>query len=105
MDGDHGLSVGGRWRTASGGDTAEVLSPVRERPVSGPANVTADDTHVAFAAPKSGMAGLKSFVRAALEAPFGGTNHSGVGCEGGTEGIDGHLETKLAQMAFWGRKA
>jgi succinate-semialdehyde dehydrogenase/glutarate-semialdehyde dehydrogenase len=52
------------------------------------------------AALKSGMVGINSFALAASEAPFGGTNHSGMGREGGTEGIADYLDTKLAQIVF-----
>ncbi|KJF70171.1 NAD-dependent succinate-semialdehyde dehydrogenase [Agrobacterium arsenijevicii] len=52
------------------------------------------------AALKSGMVGINSFALAASEAPFGGTNHSGMGREGGIEGIDDYLDTKLAQLVF-----
>jgi succinate-semialdehyde dehydrogenase/glutarate-semialdehyde dehydrogenase len=52
------------------------------------------------AALKAGMVGLNSFALAASEAPFGGTNFSGMGREGGTEGIDDYLDTKLAQIVF-----
>lgn len=49
---------------------------------------------------KSGMVGINSFALAASEAPFGGTNHSGMGREGGIEGISDYLDTKLAQVIF-----
>lgn len=49
---------------------------------------------------KAGMVGINSFALAASEAPFGGTNHSGMGREGGTEGIGDYLDTKLAQVVF-----
>ncbi|RWR07543.1 NAD-dependent succinate-semialdehyde dehydrogenase [Paenirhodobacter populi] len=52
------------------------------------------------AALKSGMVGINSFALAASEAPFGGTNHSGMGREGGIEGIEDYLDTKLAQIVF-----
>lgn len=52
------------------------------------------------AALKAGMVGVNSFALAACEAPFGGTNYSGMGREGGSEGIDGYLDTKLAQIVF-----
>ncbi|HEY0213512.1 MAG TPA: NAD-dependent succinate-semialdehyde dehydrogenase [Paenirhodobacter sp.] len=52
------------------------------------------------AALKAGMVGINSFAMAASEAPFGGTNHSGMGREGGTEGIADYLDTKLAQVVF-----
>jgi succinate-semialdehyde dehydrogenase/glutarate-semialdehyde dehydrogenase len=52
------------------------------------------------AALKAGMVGINSFALAASEAPFGGTNHSGMGREGGSEGIEDYLDTKLAQLVF-----
>lgn len=52
------------------------------------------------AALEAGMVGINSFALAASEAPFGGTNHSGMGREGGAEGIEDYLDTKLAQMYF-----
>lgn len=52
------------------------------------------------AALKAGMVGINSFALAASEAPFGGTSHSGMGREGGAEGIGDYLETKLAQIVF-----
>ncbi|WEX12817.1 NAD-dependent succinate-semialdehyde dehydrogenase [Pseudomonas sp. G11] len=52
------------------------------------------------AALNAGMVGINSFALAAAEAPFGGTNHSGMGREGGSEGIADYLDTKLAQLVF-----
>jgi succinate-semialdehyde dehydrogenase/glutarate-semialdehyde dehydrogenase len=49
---------------------------------------------------KAGMIGINSFALAASEAPFGGTNYSGLGREGGSEGIADYLDTKLAQIVF-----
>lgn len=49
---------------------------------------------------KAGMVGINSFALAAAEAPFGGTNFSGLGREGGSEGIEDYLDTKLAQIVF-----
>ena len=46
------------------------------------------------------MAGINSFAMAAAEAPFGGTNHSGIGREGGTEAIRDDLEVKSSQMVW-----
>jgi len=59
-----------------------------------------DKARRTVAALKSGMVGINSFALAAAEAPFGGTNHSGMGHEGGTEGIEDYLDTKLAQIVF-----
>ncbi|MBN8631976.1 MAG: NAD-dependent succinate-semialdehyde dehydrogenase [Rhodobacterales bacterium] len=52
------------------------------------------------AALKAGMVGINSFAMAASEAPFGGTNHSGMGREGGTEGIRDYLDVKSSQMVW-----
>lgn len=52
------------------------------------------------AALKAGMIGINSFAMAASEAPFGGTNHSGMGREGGTEGIRDYLDVKSSQMVW-----
>lgn len=49
---------------------------------------------------KAGMVGINSFALAASEAPFGGTNYSGMGREGGVEGVGDYLDTKLAQIVF-----
>lgn len=49
---------------------------------------------------KAGMVGINSFALAAAEAPFGGTNFSGMGREGGLEGIEDYLDTKLSQIVF-----
>ncbi len=49
---------------------------------------------------KAGMVGINSFALAASEAPFGGTNYSGLGREGGSEGINDYLDTKLAQVVL-----
>lgn len=49
---------------------------------------------------KAGMVGINSFALAASEAPFGGTNFSGMGREGGSEGILDYLDTKLAQVVL-----
>ena len=46
------------------------------------------------------MVGINHFGLAAAEAPFGGTNHSGMGREGGSEGIEDYLDTKLTQTVF-----
>ncbi len=52
------------------------------------------------AALKSGMVGINSFALAASEVPFGGVNHSGMGREGGAEGVADYLDVKLAQIVF-----
>jgi succinate-semialdehyde dehydrogenase/glutarate-semialdehyde dehydrogenase len=49
---------------------------------------------------KAEMVGINSFAMAASEAPFGGTNHSGMGREGGTEGIRDYLDVKSSQMVW-----
>jgi succinate-semialdehyde dehydrogenase/glutarate-semialdehyde dehydrogenase len=49
---------------------------------------------------RAGMVGINSFALAAAEAPFGGTAFSGMGREGGPEGLDAYLEPKLAQVVW-----
>lgn len=49
---------------------------------------------------KAGMVGINSFAMAASEAPFGGTNFSGMGREGGIEGIRDYLDVKLSQTVW-----
>lgn len=49
---------------------------------------------------KAGMVGINSFAMAASESPFGGTNHSGMGREGGVEGIRDYLDVKSSQMVW-----
>ena len=49
---------------------------------------------------KAGMVGINSFGLAASEAPFGGTNFSGMGREGGLEGLSDYLDTKLTQVVW-----
>ena len=46
----------------------------------------------------AGMVGINSFALAAAEAPFGGIKASGMGREGGDEGIHDYLNVKMAQM-------
>lgn len=48
---------------------------------------------------ESGMVGVNSYALAAAEAPFGGIKASGMGREGGSEGILDYLNVKLAQVA------
>src|SRR5271157_53582 len=47
---------------------------------------------------ESGMVGVNSFALAAAEAPFGGIHSSGMGREGGSEGIHDYLNVKLSQV-------
>jgi succinate-semialdehyde dehydrogenase/glutarate-semialdehyde dehydrogenase len=47
---------------------------------------------------EAGMVGVNSFALAAAEAPFGGIKSSGMGREGGSEGIHDYMNVKLAQM-------
>ncbi|MGI6245854.1 MAG: NAD-dependent succinate-semialdehyde dehydrogenase [Pseudochelatococcus sp.] len=54
----------------------------------------------AVASIESGMVGVNSFALAAAEAPFGGIKLSGMGREGGSEGIHDFLNVKLSQVAF-----
>lgn len=48
----------------------------------------------------AGMVGVNSFALAAAEAPFGGIKASGMGREGGVEGILDYSNVKLAQIVI-----
>ncbi len=48
---------------------------------------------------EAGMVGVNSYALAAAEAPFGGIKASGMGREGGTEGILDYMNVKLTQVA------
>jgi succinate-semialdehyde dehydrogenase/glutarate-semialdehyde dehydrogenase len=48
---------------------------------------------------EAGMVGINSFALASAEAPFGGIKQSGMGREGGAEGILDYLNVKLTQAA------
>ena len=85
------------------GDDDEVLERANASPLGLSAYAftrSPNRARRAVAALKAGMVGINSFALAASEAPFGGTNHSGMGREGGSEGIEGYLDTKLAQIVF-----
>jgi succinate-semialdehyde dehydrogenase/glutarate-semialdehyde dehydrogenase len=43
---------------------------------------------------ESGMSGINTGLVSNAAAPFGGVKHSGLGREGGAEGIDEYLETR-----------
>ena len=49
---------------------------------------------------QAGMVGVNSFALAAAEAPFGGIKYSGMGREGGTEGIGDYMNVKLGQVTL-----
>ncbi len=49
---------------------------------------------------EAGMVGVNSFALAAAEAPFGGIKSSGMGREGGSEGIHDYMNVKLSQVTL-----
>ncbi len=49
---------------------------------------------------EAGMVGINSYALAAAEVPFGGIKASGMGREGGTEGIHDYMNVKLAQVVL-----
>jgi succinate-semialdehyde dehydrogenase/glutarate-semialdehyde dehydrogenase len=51
------------------------------------------------AALKAGMVGINTFAISQPETPFGGVGDSGHGAEGGTEGLQAYLDTKLTATA------
>ncbi len=48
---------------------------------------------------RTGMVGVNTLAISTPEAPFGGVRESGHGSEGGTEGLQAYLETKLVSLA------
>lgn len=52
------------------------------------------------AALQAGMVGINSFALAAAEVPFGGIKASGMGSEGGSEGILEYMNVKLTQVVL-----
>lgn len=48
---------------------------------------------------RTGMIGVNTLAISTPEAPFGGVRESGHGSEGGTEGLQAYLETKLVSLA------
>jgi acyl-CoA reductase-like NAD-dependent aldehyde dehydrogenase len=93
-----GLFIAGQWAPAMDGNTAPLLSPVSERALGGAPVAGIADTDAAIAAATSGYNVWKAM--AAAEAPFGGTNHSGMGREGGAEAILDDLDVKSSQMVW-----
>jgi succinate-semialdehyde dehydrogenase / glutarate-semialdehyde dehydrogenase len=49
---------------------------------------------------EAGMVGINSFALAAAEAPFGGIKASGMGREGGDQGIHDYLNVKLSNVVL-----
>ncbi|WP_333827969.1 NAD-dependent succinate-semialdehyde dehydrogenase [Pararhodobacter sp.] len=47
---------------------------------------------------RAGMVGVNSMAISIAELPFGGVGDSGYGSEGGTEGLEGYLETRLVSQ-------
>lgn len=48
---------------------------------------------------RAGMVGVNSFAISLAELPFGGVGESGYGSEGGSEGLEAYLETRLISQA------
>lgn len=46
-----------------------------------------------------GMLGINNTAINFVETPFGGIKHSGYGSEGGSEGLEGYMDTKLVSLA------
>jgi len=49
-----------------------------------------------------GMIGINAGLITTVEAPFGGVKESGIGKEGGSQGLDDYLETKYMAVAGLG---
>jgi succinate-semialdehyde dehydrogenase/glutarate-semialdehyde dehydrogenase len=83
------------------GDTEEAYARANSSEYGLAAYVfTRDPARMRAAAARleAGMVGVNSFALAAAEAPFGGIKASGMGREGGTEGILDYMNVKLTQV-------
>lgn len=49
---------------------------------------------------QAGMVGINSFALASADVPFGGIKASGMGSEGGSEGIYEYMTVKLTQVVL-----
>jgi len=79
----------------------EVLSAANDVPYGLSAYLFTEDMDRAIRVGErleTGMVGINEIRLGAAEAPFGGIKESGIGREGGREGLDEYLETKLLAM-------
>ncbi|HEV7720690.1 MAG TPA: NAD-dependent succinate-semialdehyde dehydrogenase [Iamia sp.] len=60
---------------------------------------SAATTHAVAQGVEAGMIGINHMGIGAPEVPFGGVKDSGHGSEGGTEALDGYLDTKLVSIS------
>lgn len=82
-------------------DLEDGLAKANDTPYGLAGYVFTNDTRTAFLVAEGlevGMVGVNNVVIATAEAPFGGVKQSGVGREGGAEGIDAYLETKYVNV-------
>jgi len=110
MYSERGLFIDGAWRRT--GEIAAITPFTTDGEVYARANdsVYGLSAHAFTRSParareavariQSGMVGINSFALAAAEAPFRGIKYSGMGREGGTEGIADDSNFKLGQVAL-----
>lgn len=86
---------------AAWSDIDEAIAQANSTPYGLAAYVWTNDLKAAVRAYESlefGMIALNEWAPHATEAPFGGRKQSGIGREGGAEGLDEYLEVKLVSM-------
>jgi succinate-semialdehyde dehydrogenase len=82
-------------------DIDEAVAHANSTPYGLAAYVWTNDLRAAVRAYEGldfGMVGVNEWAPHATEAPFGGRKQSGIGREGGQEGLDEYLEVKLVSM-------
>jgi acyl-CoA reductase-like NAD-dependent aldehyde dehydrogenase len=81
-----GLLINGQWRPPTTGKTFDVEDPATGKVLMSIANERIE----------TGMLGLNAGVISNAAAPFGGAKQSGLGREGGLEGIEEYLYTSTS---------
>ena len=92
------MYIDGQWRQAENDASFDVFNPATGEKIGAVASGDQKDAARAmrvFERLRFGIVGINDINPTAAAAPFGGMKESGMGREGGREGIAEYLETKL----------
>ena len=96
------MYIDGQWRQAENDASFDVFNPATGEKIGAVANGDQKDAARdisramrVFEKLRFGIVGINDINPTAAAAPFGGMKESGLGREGGREGIAEYLETKL----------